>query len=41
MEALMEYKEAMDEIPEGKLQELYAQVTDEEDNPILVFVTLE
>ena len=41
MEALMEHKEEMDEIPEGKLQKLYAQVTDEEDNPILVFVTLE
>ena len=41
MESLMEHKESMDEIPEGKLRELYSQVTDEEDNPILVFATLD
>lgn len=41
MEDLMEYKEEMNEIPEGKLRNLYEQVTDVEDNPILVFVTLE
>ena len=29
------------EIPEGKLRELYDQVVDEEDNPILVFATLD
>ena len=41
MEDLMEHKEEMNEIPEGKLRNLYDQVTDVEDNPILVFVTLE
>ena len=42
MDALLEYKEEMgDEIPEGKLRELYDQVVDEEDNPILVFASLE
>jgi len=41
MPALMEHKEELVAIPEGKLQELYDQVTDEEDNPILVFAELE
>ena len=42
MDALLEHKEKMGhEIPEGKLRELYDQVVDEEDNPILVFATLE
>jgi len=41
MPELMEHKEEMGEIPAGKLQELYNQVTDEEDNPILVFATLD
>ena len=41
MPDLMEHKEEMGEIPEGKLRELYDQVTDVEDNPILVFATLE
>ena len=41
MEDLMEHKEEMNEIPEGKLRNLYDQVTDVEDNPILVFATLE
>ena len=41
MEDLMVCKEEMDEIPEGKLRALYDQVVDEEDNPILVFATLE
>jgi len=38
---LMEHKEELGAIPEGKLRELYDQVTDEEDNPILVFAELE
>ena len=41
MPALMEHKEELGAIPEGKLRELYDQVTDEEDNPILVFAELE
>ena len=41
MPALMEHKEELGSIPEGKLRELYDQVTDEEDNPILVFAELE
>ena len=40
MSQLMEHKEGMEEIPDGKLRELYDQVVDEEDNPILVFATL-
>lgn len=41
MPKLMEHKEELGEISEGKLRELYDQVTDEEDNPILVFATLD
>jgi len=41
MPKLMEHKEEMKEIPSGKLQDFYNQVTDEEDNPILVFATLD
>lgn len=41
MSKLMEHKEGLGEIPEGKLHELYGHVTDEEDNPILVFAELE
>jgi hypothetical protein len=40
MSQLMEHKEGLEEIPDGKLRELYDQVVDEEDNPILVFATL-
>ena len=36
-----EHKEELGAIPAGKFQELYDQVTDEEDNPILVFAELE
>ena len=35
----MEYKEEAGETFEGKLRELYDQVTNEEDNPILVFAS--
>ena len=39
MSQLMEYKEEAGETFEGKLCELYDQVTNEEDNPILVFAS--
>lgn len=38
---LMEYKKKMGKMPADKLRELYNQVTNEEDNPILVFAALE